>query len=35
VSGHIHDEALQAAVSEIDESIGSVRVLGAYPVALP
>jgi chorismate mutase/prephenate dehydratase len=35
VSGHIHDPALQAAVGEIDESIGSVRVLGAYPVALP
>lgn len=35
VSGHIEDKALQAAISEIDASIGSVRVLGAYPVALP
>jgi chorismate mutase/prephenate dehydratase len=35
VSGHIDDAALRAAISEIDESIGSVRVLGAYPVALP
>jgi chorismate mutase/prephenate dehydratase len=35
VSGHIQDEALQAAVREIDTSAGAVRVLGSYPVALP
>ncbi|KRE89176.1 prephenate dehydratase [Frateuria sp. Soil773] len=35
VSGHIHDEAVQTAVQEIDQSAGSVRVLGSYPVALP
>lgn len=35
VSGHVHDAAVQAAVEEIQQSAGSVRVLGSYPVALP
>ena len=35
VSGHIHDDALQAAVEEIGKSAAKVRVLGSYPVALP
>lgn len=35
VSGHVKDEGLQAAVREIEQSAGSVRVLGSYPVALP
>lgn len=35
VSGHIDDEALQAAVKEIGSAAGTVRVLGSYPVALP
>ena len=35
VSGHIDDEALQAAVHDIGESAATIRVLGSYPVALP
>jgi len=35
VSGHIDDDALQAAVRDIGESAASIRVLGSYPVALP
>jgi len=35
VSGHIQDEALQAAVKEIEQSVAQLRVLGSYPVALP
>ena len=35
VSGHIRDEALQAAVKEIERSVAQLRVLGSYPVALP
>ena len=35
VSGHIQDEALQAAVKEIERSVAQLRVLGSYPVALP
>jgi len=35
VSGHIKDEALQAAVKEIEQSVAQLRVLGSYPVALP
>ena len=35
VSGHINDGALQAAVKEIESSVAQLRVLGAYPVALP
>jgi chorismate mutase/prephenate dehydratase len=35
VSGLVKDEGLQAAVREIEQSAGSVRVLGSYPVALP
>ncbi|MEO8779041.1 MAG: prephenate dehydratase [Rhodanobacter sp.] len=35
VSGHINDDALQAAVHDIGESVATVRVLGSYPVALP
>jgi len=35
VSGHIHGDALQAAVEEIGKSAAKVRVLGSYPVALP
>jgi len=35
VSGHIQDEALQAAVREIEQSVAQLRVLGSYPVALP
>ena len=35
VSGHIQDEALQAAVNEIEQSVAQLRVLGSYPVALP
>jgi chorismate mutase/prephenate dehydratase len=35
VSGHIHGEALQAAMHDIGESAATIRVLGSYPVALP
>ena len=35
VSGHIHDERLQAAVAEIETTVAGMRVLGSYPVALP
>lgn len=35
VSGHIHDEKLQAAVKEIETTVNGLRVLGSYPVALP
>ena len=35
VSGHIQDQALQAAVKEIEQSVAQLRVLGSYPVALP
>ena len=35
VSGHIQDQALQAAVGEIGGSAAKLRVLGSYPVALP
>jgi chorismate mutase/prephenate dehydratase len=35
VSGHIQDEALQASVKEIEQSVAQLRVLGSYPVALP
>lgn len=35
VSGHIHDDTLQAAVQEIGQTVATVRVLGSYPVALP
>ena len=35
VSGHIHEEPLQAAVKDIGASAATVRVLGSYPVALP
>ncbi len=35
VSGHIDDDALQAAVHDIGESAATIRVLGSYPVALP
>ncbi|MEO6798823.1 MAG: prephenate dehydratase [Rhodanobacter sp.] len=35
VSGHIDDEALQAAVRDTGESAATIRVLGSYPVALP
>jgi len=35
VSGHVQDEAVQAAVREIERSAAQLRVLGSYPVALP
>jgi Prephenate dehydratase len=35
VSGHIDDDALQAAMHDIGESAATIRVLGSYPVALP
>ncbi len=35
ISGHVDDEALQAALKEMDPSAAQVRVLGSYPVALP
>src|SRR5574337_813241 len=35
VSGHINDDALQAAVHDVGASAATIRVLGSYPVALP
>jgi chorismate mutase/prephenate dehydratase len=35
VSGHVNDAGVKAALEEIEQSAGSVRVLGSYPVALP
>jgi chorismate mutase / prephenate dehydratase len=35
VSGHIDDEALQAALKDMGPVATQVRVLGSYPVALP
>jgi chorismate mutase/prephenate dehydratase len=35
VSGHVDDEALQAALDEMKPAAADVRVLGSYPVALP
>jgi chorismate mutase/prephenate dehydratase len=35
VSGHASDAGVKAALEEIEQSAGSVRVLGSYPVALP
>src|SRR3546814_14045705 len=35
VGGHAEESPLQAALAEIDDSAGDVRVLGSYPVAVP
>ncbi len=35
VSGHVHDQALQEALSEIGKTRVKLRLLGSYPVALP
>ncbi|TAL73356.1 MAG: prephenate dehydratase [Rhodanobacter sp.] len=35
ISGHVQDDAVQASIKEIEGSVAQLRVLGAYPVALP
>ena len=35
VAGHVDESPLKDALSEIDDFAGEVRVLGAYPVAVP
>ena len=35
ISGHVEDEGIQDALKDMEPSAADVRVLGAYPVALP
>lgn len=33
--GHVEDESMKQALAELEESAVKVKILGAYPIALP
>jgi len=35
LAGHVEDEAMQAALAELEENVAEIKVLGSYPVAVP
>jgi chorismate mutase/prephenate dehydratase len=35
LAGHVEDEAMKAALAELEGHAAQVKVLGSYPVAVP